>query len=138
MASNINNNTQHLLHALDHALTGELSEEECVSLVAGVGDPHCQFLASAACTWNRRASTTRAMERKWQQNYAKIADVRPTVLAAILNHTRFPQCRTGLVFGHNIDRLTDFAFPETNGMSIVECFVRSEQDEKQWLIRWLQ
>jgi hypothetical protein len=131
-------NKQHLLHALDHALTGELAESECEALVHSVANPHHRFLAYAACMWNTQARTTPTMRTEWKRAYARVAEVRDSVHLAIENRTRFPQCRTGLAFGSTVERLTDFAFVETNGMSIVECFLRSEKADKQWLVDWLQ
>jgi hypothetical protein len=143
MASAVNK--QYTLHSLHRALTEPLTSDECETLVNNIGGVHVQFLAAAACTWNRKADTPQPIRETWKQNYKPHAAVRQAVYVALFNHTSFPRCRTGLSMAGAIcaNRLSDYAFVETNGMSIVECFVRgaspecTPEQEKLWQVRLL-
>jgi hypothetical protein len=143
MASGLNK--QYTLHSLHRALTEPLTSEECETLIKDIGGPHVQFLAAAACTWNRKADTPQTLRTTWKTAYAPHAAVRQEVYVALFNHTSFPHCRTGLSMAGAVhaNRLSDYAFVETNGMSVVECFVRgarpecTPEQEKLWQVRLL-
>jgi hypothetical protein len=117
MAFPLNKSTR---YSLSVALTGTLTDLECRNIVSSV-EEKAKFVAAAACAWNLNATPSKATVDAWRTSlsHASVA-----TWTAIINHTRFPQCRTGIPFLEAGNRLTDFGFPQTCHVSVLECFLR--------------
>jgi hypothetical protein len=111
---------KHSQFSLGHALTGDLTDAMCQSLVSSVQE-EVRLMAAAACVWNQSATTSETTVAAWRGKYNHVRD---GTWVAIINHTRFPQCRTGIPFLEVGGRLTDFAFQQTQLVSVLECFLR--------------